>query len=82
MPSYYVGDDCAQVKIPYHDELTILDSEGVFFHSCNNNPSTYVNKYLDDERSNVFPYHNIPTYRYCRFGHNMICVNQLFDFNK
>lgn len=80
LPNHYVGEDCVQVRVPYSDDLTILDGEGIFFHSCNNNPSTYINKYLDDERSKNFPYHNIPTYKYCKLGHKVICVNQLFDF--
>lgn len=82
IPSHYVGNDCVQVRISYHNNLTIMDNNGIVFHSCVNKPETYVNNYLNDERNIIFPYSNIPSYKYREHWKNMVCVNQLFDFGK
>ena len=82
IPSYYVGEDCAQIMIGYHDNLTIFNKDGVFFHSYYKRPDSYVNHYLDDERNKQFPYANIPTFNGRKKGQKMTYVNQLFNFDE
>lgn len=82
IPNHYVGEDCVQLSIPYQDSLTILNDKGVVYHSYYNKSETYINDYLTDERSIKFPYSNIPSYIYSKFGHKITYINQLYDFNK
>lgn len=78
--SHYVGDDCVQIMTPYRNEITIFNKDGILF-SHNVKSHIAINKYLDDERRNQFPYSNIPTH-YSRDGlfRKFNYVNQLLDF--
>lgn len=29
----YVGDDCIQIMIPYRNAITVLNQDGILFHS-------------------------------------------------
>ena len=82
LPSYFVSNDCVQVSVPFHDSLTIMDGNGVYFHMYNNQVDTCVNKYKDDDRAKWFPYNNIPLFNAKKHRLNVTYVNQLFDFNK
>lgn len=78
----YVVDDCMQIMIPFKNAATILSQDGILFHSKKGS-TIYINKYLEDERRNQFPYSNIPMH-YTRKGlFGKVCyVNQIFDFKK
>lgn len=78
----YVSDECIQVMIPYEDAITVLNYDGILFHS-DNESNLYINKYLEDERRKKFPYYNIPThYSKNFFGKKTTYVNQLFNFEQ
>ena len=51
----YIGDDCIQIMIPYRNAVTVLNQEGILFHSKIDS-DLYINKYLQDERRKSFPY--------------------------
>lgn len=59
--SHYVGDDCVQVMVPYQNELTIINKDGIIYQHENDSHIS-INKYVDDERRFNFPYSNIPTH--------------------
>ena len=44
--------------------------------------SSYINKYITDERRENFPYSNIPIHTETRLLKKMTVVNQIFDFDK
>ena len=79
--SYYVGNDCVQVMFPFRDTISIISQNGILFH-YKPGSSVYVNKYLEDERREQFPYSNIPMH-YARIrGKKYTYTNQLLDFDK
>lgn len=81
--SWYVGDDCAMLMIPYRNAITILDKDGIQYHHKVNVASSYTNKYESDERRKNFPYYNIPIH--CTripFNGKYIYTNQLFNFEQ
>lgn len=80
--NYYVGDDCIQIMIPHlGDTISILNSDGITYHSKPNS-NYYINKYLQDERKNEFPYSQIPIHYDRIRGKKVEFINQLYDFNK
>lgn len=78
--SHYVGKDCIQVMVPYRNEVTIFNKdELIFFRNVSSH--TMINKYLEDERREKFPYSNIPTHQSKGFlGGKINFTNQIFDF--
>lgn len=79
--SHYVGDDCIQIQIPYKNSITLLNQDGILFHSKQGS-NFYINKYLEDERRKKFPYSNIPI-SYSRVGMKKTAyTNQLLEFEK
>lgn len=44
--------------------------------------SSYINRYIADERRENFPYSNIPIHTETRLLKKMTVVNQIFDFDK
>lgn len=77
----YVSNDCIQVMIPYRDAMTLLNQNGILFHSKTGS-NLYINEYLHDQRRKRFPYSNIPTH-YSRVGFKKYSsVNQLLEFEK
>lgn len=80
--SWYVGEDCAQVMIPYKNAITILDKNGIIYHHKEGS-EVFVNNYVNDERRKDFPYHNIPThYTKFAFRGRYHYANQLFNFEQ
>lgn len=79
--SWYVGEDCVQVMIPYKDAITILDRNGIVYH--HQEGSKVINNYITDERRKQFPYHTIPTYntKFAFYGVYHY-ANQLFDYEQ
>lgn len=78
----YVGEDCAQIMIPYFTTMTVFDNSEMLFHAKGIN-DVEVNRYLYDERRKQFPYHDIPThYTKKIFQKKMVYVNQIYDFDK
>lgn len=79
--SWYVGEDCVQVMIPYKDAITILDRNGIVYH--HKEGSKVINNYITDERRKQFPYHTIPTHN-TKFAFHGVYhyVNQLFDYEQ
>lgn len=78
--SHYVCDDCVQIMISYNNEMTVFNKRGIVF-SHNLGEDIAINKYLEDERRNRFPYSNIPIHheKTGLFG-KIYKVNQLLDF--
>lgn len=79
--SWYVGDDCAQLMIPYQQAITILNKNGIVYHHKEGS-EIFVNDYTSDERRKQFPYHSIPTHYSKRFDGRYQYTNQLFDFEE
>lgn len=80
---HYVSDDCIQMMIPQtKSTLTILSDEGIVYHNANSQPEKYINKYLEDERRNRFPYNIIPTHIQSKDMMSYQCINQLFEYDK
>ena len=78
---WYVGDDCAQLMVPYKNAITILDRNGIVYHHKEGS-EVFVNRYITDERRKQFPYHSIPTH-YTKFFDGVYQkTNQLFDFEQ
>ena len=76
----YVKNDCVQVSYPYNDCITILDPNGIVYHHKVGS-NYFINKYLDDNRRNWFPYHNIPTFfAKSESGCLLRYTNQIFNF--
>lgn len=82
IPSWYIGEDCAHVMIPYKNAITILNKDGIVYHHKEGS-GVYINKYLEDGRRKQFPYHNIPMY-YTKFAFDGTYhyANQLFEFDQ
>ncbi len=87
--SQYVGEDCIEYIVPYGNSITMLNEDGILFHS-DTDSDLYINKYLEDERRKNFPYSNIPIHylnvskNFKRSNSNSIIsyTNQLFEFEK
>lgn len=79
--SHYVGEDGAQIMFPYKRFMTIANKDGIAFYT-HIYSDTYINKYLEDDRKNQFPYSTIPTHRQFNglgiFHH----VNQILDYEQ
>lgn len=80
--SWYVGEDCVQIMIPYKNAITVLDRNGIVYHHKEGS-ECFINNYITDERRKQFPYHTIPTH-YAKFAfYGMYhCANQLFEFEQ
>jgi len=82
MHKRYVGQDCAQLMIPYFTTMTVFNNSEMLFHAKGIN-NIEVNRYLYDERRKQFPYHDIPThYTKKLFQKKLVYVNQICDFDK
>lgn len=79
--SWYVGEDCAQIMIPYKDSITILDRNGIVYHHKNGS-EIFTNKYVNDNRRTQFPYHSIPTHYAKVLGSKYQYTNQIVDFEQ
>lgn len=79
--SHYVGDNYLQVMLPYKKAITVIDEHGVLFHKKKGSYLT-INKYLNDERKNKFPYSNIPEHKMITSRGVIRYTNQLLEFNK
>lgn len=80
--SWYVGEDCAQIMIPYKNAITVLDRNGIVYHHKEGS-KVFINNYVTDERRKQFPYHTIPTHHTKFAFHGMYhYANQLFDFEQ
>lgn len=79
--SHYVGDNCAQVFVPYRDSITMFDRNDIVFH-YRKGSSFYVNDYLNNLMRKTFPYSNIPTHykKSGLFKHGV--ANQILKFNE
>lgn len=80
--SWYVGEDCAQLMVPYKNGITILNKDGILYHH-NEGSNVFINKYVEDERRKQFPYYNIPEH-YTKFfwDGKYHYTNQLFEFEQ
>lgn len=80
--SWYVGDDCVQMMIPYKSAITILNKDGIVYYHKEGS-EIFVNNYVNDERRKQFPYNNIPTH-YSKFliGGKFHYTNQLLEFEQ
>ena len=88
IPKCYVGEDCAQVRLYFVDNITLINidfkNEKILCHYDFSSDTQNINKYLSDERRTQFPYHNIPIYKKLN-GYKddtQYYVNQLLEFNK
>ena len=81
--SWYVGEDCVQIMIPYAKAITILDRNGIVYHHKVGS-QFLINNYVSDERRKQFPYQTIPTHCKKSIFHGTTCyyTNQLFDFEQ
>lgn len=79
--SWYVGDDCAQLMIPYKNAITILDKNGIVYHH-EKGSEIFVNNYITDERRKQFPYHSIPTHCTKCYNGKYQYTNQLLNFEQ
>ena len=79
--SHYVGEDCVQVTFPYQKTLTIINPDGILYHHKPGS-NLYINKYVEDERRNQFPYSNIPNHFSKIMFKKISVTNQLLDFEK
>lgn len=67
--------------IPYKNTITIFDKNDILLH-LKKGSSSYINKYIEDERRHQFPYSNIPMHC-CRVGGKKInYINHLMDFEE
>ena len=90
IPKSYIGDDCIQIMIPFSSSIILLEKELSleFEHvKCQYlidkmNRDTTLNKYLEDERRNKFPYSNIPLHVTHKGFRKIYNVNQLLDLDK
>ncbi len=87
----YVNDDIVQLRMSFSRNITLISSdfmkEGVLCHYDFDGDSQNINKYITDNRRNLFPYGNIPLYKeiYFEFFEDieyMNYVNQILAFNK
>ena len=77
----YVGSDCIQIMIPYRNSLTLFNKNMMLYHYQKDSP-IYINEYLNDERNENFPYHNIPIH-FEKIGlKKYIFTNQLLNFDE
>lgn len=75
----YVGDECIQMMMAYRKYLGLIGNGEILYHDQPN--FKLINKYLEDERKNQFPYSNIPTH-IKRVGFKKFKVaNQLLNFD-
>lgn len=91
IPKCYVSETCVQVRLPFNKESTLISSdfknEGILCHYNINDDSQNINKYLTDNRRNIFPYSNIPIYIEW-YGNiydglnKKYYINQILEFNK
>ncbi len=82
IPSHYVGSDCIQIMVPQiNGGITVLNSDEIIYHYRKDSTS-FINKYVQDERREQFPYSNIPTHKSRFKGKTIEYINQLFDFNR
>lgn len=82
LESHYVSDDCCQIMLPFTEKTTILSDKGIIFCRNEDNINT-SNKYLEDERRTIFPYHNIPThYNKIPFIGKIGYTNQILEYEK
>lgn len=81
IPSWYVGEDCVQVMVPYKNAITILSKDGIVYHHKEGS-NIFINKYLDDERRKQIPYHNIPMHYTKLYDGKYRYTNQLFEFEQ
>ena len=79
--SWYVGDDCAQLMIPYQDAITILNRNGIIYHHTEGS-EVLVNEYINDERRKQFPYHSLPIHYSKHIDGKYQYTNQLFNFEE
>lgn len=79
--SWYVGEDCVQVMIPYKNAITILDRNGIVYHHKKGS-EIFTNNYINDNRRTQFPYHSIPTHYAKVLGSKYKYTNQIFDFDQ
>lgn len=78
----YVGSDCVQISEGYNDSLTIFSKKGIIYHDVIDYPCVSINKYIEDDRRNSFPYANIPTYIAHRGLFEVKHTIQLFDYDE
>lgn len=80
----YVSEDCVQVMIPYEGSMVVkcMDDRTDLYRCEEDCYSSYINKYITDERRENFPYSNIPIHTETRLLKKMTVVNQIFDFDK
>lgn len=80
--SHYVSNDCIQVtEKQFSDTITILNSDGMTYHTKPNS-NLSVNNYVLDERRNKFPYSEIEVHYSRHMFQKIKKVNQLYDFNR
>lgn len=79
--SHYVDKDCVQVMAAYQNSMTMLSKDTIMYHYLKNS-HIHINKYLEDERRNNFPYNNIPVH-FARHGlKKYTYTNQLLNFEE
>lgn len=79
--SWYVGEDCVQIMIPYKNAITILDKNGIVYHHKKGS-EIFTNNYVNDNRRTQFPYHSIPTHYAKVLGSKYQYTNQILDFEQ
>lgn len=83
IPKYYTSDECVLVSLPFKNSITIFDDtiykNIILCHYDFTDDSQNINKFLTDDRRNLFPYADIPMYKGL-FGRHY--VNCLFEYNK
>lgn len=89
IPKCYVGEDCIQIMFPFTESIIVCEKEAVlteeYIRCCydvNDRNGDVINKYLEDERKNTFPYSNIPVHTSRNGFKKVYYVNQLLNFDE
>lgn len=88
IPNCYVGENYAQVMIPFTNSILIHVGDSferdniICSYNMKDKGIVVVNKYLEDERKNSFPYSDIPLHASYRGIKRTYHVNQLLDFDQ
>lgn len=80
--SHYVGDECIQSMIPhYASGITVLNSDEITYHYFPLS-NTFINKYSEDERKDIFPYSQIETHYSLNNGRIVKYINHLYEYGR
>lgn len=79
----FISDDCVQARFSFTDALELKNlSTGEIIFALDNQKNGYHNKYLEDIRREIFPYHNIPVHRTIKNLKIYNITNQILEYDK